>query len=134
MTWDRPRDRRPQQSRLYRDPKNGIILGVCAGIADYFGVERWVVRAVTLVSLLIFTLMTIVAYFLAGVLLPKVPEPLYESSDQQRFWREVRTEPSQSFSALRHRFREMEHRLQTMEALITSREFRLNQEINDLDA
>ena len=30
--------------RLYRDPENGILMGVCAGIADYFGVAPAGVR------------------------------------------------------------------------------------------
>lgn len=29
---------------LYRDPARGKIAGVCAGIADYFGMETWLVR------------------------------------------------------------------------------------------
>ena len=29
---------------LYRDTRNGKIGGVCAGIAQYFGIEPWIVR------------------------------------------------------------------------------------------
>ena len=31
---------------LYRDPQRGALGGVCAGLADYLGVEIWVVRLV----------------------------------------------------------------------------------------
>jgi len=33
-----------QRYRLYRNPARGIIAGVCAGIADYFGIEPVLVR------------------------------------------------------------------------------------------
>ena len=29
---------------LFRDPKNGKLGGVCAGLAEYFGVEIWLMR------------------------------------------------------------------------------------------
>ena len=40
-------NRAPNPRRLYRDTENGILAGVCAGIADFFGFSvkatRWVV-------------------------------------------------------------------------------------------
>jgi phage shock protein C len=33
---------------LHRDPSKGKIAGVCAGIAEYFGMEIWLVRVLTL--------------------------------------------------------------------------------------
>jgi phage shock protein C len=33
---------------LHRDPTKGKIAGVCAGIAEYFGMEIWLVRILTL--------------------------------------------------------------------------------------
>ena len=30
--------------QLYRDPVNGKISGVCAGLANYFSIEVWLVR------------------------------------------------------------------------------------------
>lgn len=33
---------------LHRDPSKGKIAGVCAGIAEYFGMEIWLVRILTL--------------------------------------------------------------------------------------
>lgn len=120
-------------NRLFRDPRNGIILGVCAGIAGYFGVERWVVRLAAVVALLMFTPATILVYLVLGFILPRAPERLYESSEEARFWRNVRVDPARSFSELRHRFRGLEHRLRAMEAYVTSEAYRVNRDINDLD-
>ena len=34
--------------RLWRDPENGIIAGVMAGVADYVGIRPWQARALAL--------------------------------------------------------------------------------------
>ena len=47
--------RQPSPSRLYRDPANRILLGVCAGIADYFGLPSLWVRAACVFGVLVFT-------------------------------------------------------------------------------
>ena len=119
--------------RLYRDSENGIVRGVAAGIADYFGIHVWLVRCCMLGGLFLFAVPTLVGYLILGAVLPVTPEHLYKTEDEARFWRDVRTEPMRTFSALRHKFRELEQRLRSLEACVTSREFRLNREINDLE-
>jgi phage shock protein C len=59
---------------LYRDPENGKIAGVCAGIAEYFNLETWLVRILTVTA---FFLMAgpfvIVTYIAAWFILDKKP-------------------------------------------------------------
>lgn len=124
---------RPSPSRLYRIPQEGKILGVCAGLADYFGMNPWTVRLMAAISLVFFTLPTLVAYFTAAALLPRRPEHLYATREEEVFWRDVRTAPGQTVGDLRLRFQQLERRLRAMEAYVTSKEFDLNREINDLD-
>jgi phage shock protein C len=125
--------RRLSPNRLYRDPRKGMILGVCAGIADYFGISPLPVRLAAAVALFIFTVPTFLAYFIAAALIPRRPPDLYTSGEEESFWRSVRTEPTQTVRELRHRFREMERRLRAMESWVTSREFDLRREFRDLD-
>ncbi len=124
---------RPSPSTLYRDSRRGMIKGVCAGLADYFGIETWVVRLIALVCLFVFPVPAVVAYVIAAVLLPKRPERLYRNDAEEGFWRGARTDPKRTFSELRHRFRSLEQRLRRMESYVTSREFDLKREIDDLD-
>ena len=133
MTNRHKSGRRRSPNRLYRNPREGKILGVCAGIADYFGFNVWAVRFAAIVSLLLFPAPTLVAYLVAGTLLDKKPEGLYASGEEEIFWRSVRTEPGQTVGGLKHRSRELERRLRTLEAYVTSREFELNRGIHDLD-
>jgi len=125
--------RRPSRSRLYRDPANGRIAGVCAGLAEYLGVSALLIRIVFIFGLIMFTVPTLIAYILAGVLLPVVPEGLYASQEEETFWRDVRTDPRDTATRLRHKFRELEAKLAAMERYVTSQEFELNREFRDLE-
>jgi phage shock protein C len=76
---------------LYKIPDEGILLGVCAGIADHFGLFTWVVRVIAIVLLWIATMPVIIAYLLLGMLLPA--KPLRYSGDrdsEHSFWRQRR--------------------------------------------
>ncbi|MGF1640418.1 MAG: envelope stress response membrane protein PspC [Rhodospirillales bacterium] len=132
MTRDAESNGRPSPSRLYRNPRDGVLFGVCAGIADYFGVRRWVVRVLWIGGLMMFPPPAILGYFILAVVLPRAPEHLYETKDAEHFWRDVRVDPGRKFSQLRHRFRELEHRLRAMEAYVTSEAYRVHRKINDL--
>lgn len=120
-------------SRLYREPQTGVLFGVCSGIAGYFGINPWIIRALAVMGLIMFTPPTAIAYILMAMLLPRAPERLYRSDEEARFWSRVRVDPAQSFSALRHRFRELEQRLRSLESYVTSEAYRVHREIEDLD-
>ncbi|MGK0372774.1 MAG: phage shock protein C, partial [Glaciecola sp.] len=42
-----------KRGELYRIKREGKIGGVCAGIADYFGIETWLVRILTVTAFLL---------------------------------------------------------------------------------
>lgn len=54
--------------QLHKDPVNGKVSGVCAGLARYWGQEAWLIRLGAIIALLMFPMATAVAY-LMGVLL-----------------------------------------------------------------
>jgi len=119
-------------SRLYRNREKGRIAGVCAGLADYFGISTFIVRLVAVIALFMFTFPTLVCYVLATLLIDPAPEFTYRSEEEKEFWRQVRLKPSESLSRLRHKFRDQEHRVRAMEAFVTSSEARLHREFRDL--
>jgi len=117
--------------RLFRDKENAMIAGVCAGIAEYFGLNRKGVRLVTFLFILFppFFAFIIISYIVLAIVLPVKPGNLYENTEQAEFWRGVSNAPSDVFGALRHRFRELNHRLAKMEAFVTSKEFEIDREL-----
>ena len=72
--------------RLYRDRENGIFMGVCAGIADYFDFRAIGMRICTVISLLLFFWPTVVVYLIVGYLLQDRPL-YYPGPHERRFWR-----------------------------------------------
>lgn len=117
--------------RLFRDKENAMISGVCAGIAEYFGLNRKGVRLVTFLFMLFppFFAFIIISYIVLTIVIPVKPGHLYENTEQAEFWRGVSNAPSDVFGALRHRFRELNHRLEKMEAFVTSKEFEIDREL-----
>ncbi|HLI11078.1 MAG TPA: envelope stress response membrane protein PspC [Alphaproteobacteria bacterium] len=119
--------------RLYRDPEHGILAGVCAGIADYFGIPPAYLRLAMLPALLFFFLPTVIAYAVLALVLKPKPPALYRSAAEAEFWRGVRTKPNETVSALRHRFRGLEQRLARMESLVASEEYELRRKFRDIE-
>ena len=120
------------RARLYRDPEHAILAGVCAGIADYLGAERIVVRLAFVVALFLFIVPAALIYILLAIALPKRPPALYASEAEAAFWRGVTTAPEDTLAALRRRFGDLEARLQRMEREVTSGEADLRRKFRDL--
>lgn len=80
------RDYEEAPHRLYRDSERGIILGVCAGIADYFESPLWLVRLGALVVGWCFIVPAIVAYLVAALVLPRRPLRYVGEGDERSFW------------------------------------------------
>ena len=118
--------------RLYRDPYNGWLAGVCAGIADYLSVNPAGVRLLTVILAVFFMPFVITAYIVLALVLPKRPPQLYRGEEDERFWRSMRSSPAATFGSVRGRFRDMERRLQKMERYVTSERYNLDREFRNL--
>lgn len=118
--------------KLFRDKKNALIAGVCAGIAGYFGWNVKGMRVATALLCLIppFLPFIVVSYIVLAIFLPVKPSDLYETQEQAEFWRGVSNAPSDVFGSLSHRFKELNLRLERMEAFVTSKEFEIDRELN----
>jgi phage shock protein C len=146
---------------LYRDPKQGKIAGVCAGLADYFNVEVWLVRIITITAFLLMTgPFIIVSYIAAWLILDKKPEGLTGQSNayvpgnadskvysgkgytnasansekvcvKAKVW-QAGMPPKQAFVNIQQRFNRSENRLRKLESFVTSKEFQINRELNRL--
>lgn len=143
--------------QLYRNTENARIAGVCSGVAEYFGLETWLVRILVVTGFFLLAGPFIfVAYIAAWFILDKKPAGLNEAPTPPVFSRgkgwtnpnngqvkspkvEVKTKvwqagepPKQAFHDIRNRFEKAEERLRKMETYVTSREYQLNKEISRL--
>jgi phage shock protein C len=126
----------PRRTRFYLDKRNGKFMGVCAGIADYTGVDPLLIR-VGFVLIGFFTGFMgggqLLAYFLIGWLAQDKPRE-FEQDDHEdrRFWQKVRARPGHSIRDVRASFRDIDRRLADVETHVTSQNRRLADEIEAL--
>ena len=119
--------------RFYRDPRNGKLMGVCAGLADYFGWNVTFTRVVAIVALIWFNVLALIVYFALGFMLPVKPDRLYDWDANEEYWRSVRRSAGETFRDVRHRFRELDMKLQHMEGYVTSNRYDLDRQFRDLE-
>ncbi len=121
------------RTRFYRDKLNGKLFGVCAGIADYTGVEvLWIRLGMVMLALMGFGFIVIPGYFLTAMMAPAKPAQLYADRDEQRFWQGVRQSPGRTARDVRARFRDIDRRLAEIEHYYVSSNPRLAAEIERL--
>ena len=123
-----------RHTKFYVDKRNKKWLGVCAGIADYTGMDVTLVR----IGMVILTVCggfpwTAIAYVIAGWMAPRKPLEMYEQKpEEKKFWQQVRTSPRRTVREVRSKFREIDRRLADVETYVTSSDGRLAQEIERL--
>ncbi|KGJ96340.1 envelope stress response membrane protein PspC [Colwellia psychrerythraea] len=147
-----------KRGELYRNAEQGKIAGVCAGIADYFGWETWLVRILVVSGVLFGMPFLILAYIAGWFILDKSPrstgkrsneahDSRYASSHKEarhktnvsnesikvkaRIW-QAGEPPKQALHDIRRKFRALEKKVQAMEQYVTSAEFTVSREINKL--
>ena len=120
------------RTRFYRDKVNGKVMGVCAGIADYTGVDVLWVRLGTVLLTLMGVGIIIPAYFVIGMFAEKKPTALYSDREEQRFWQGVRQSPGRTAREVRAQFRDIDRRLADIESFYVSSNPRLSAEIEKL--
>jgi phage shock protein C len=120
------------RTRFYLDKVNGKFLGVCAGIADYTGIDVLWVRIAAVLLTMAGVGIIIPGYFLAAFFAPKKPAGLYAERDEQRFWQGVRQSPGRTARDVRARFRDIDRRLADIEHYYVSSNPRLAAEIERL--
>ena len=121
------------RTTLYRDKQNAKLMGVCAGIADYTGINAFWVRLGFLASLCTpLGGVTLPLYFLSGIFLNKKPANLYVDRDEQKYWQRVRQSPARTAREVRARFRDIDRRLAEVETYYVTSNPRLSAEIERL--
>lgn len=96
MNGSAGRNRAGKPRLLYRDRERGLIMGVCAGVSEFFDWHLLTVRLITLVMLVVAFIPTALVYFTAGFLLRDRPLRYYGEDDPEswrdeiRFWRQQR--------------------------------------------
>ncbi len=108
---------------LYRS-RNGILLGVCRGIADYFDFSVFWIRAIAVVLFLLTGFWPIAGIYILAALLMK-SKPAERSGTGSRRSGSTRhgCRRNETAERLKRKWRHLEKRISRMEDKVTSREY-----------
>ncbi|MEZ8102497.1 MULTISPECIES: envelope stress response membrane protein PspC [Vibrio] len=124
---------------LYRDPVNGKITGVCAGLANYFALEVWLVRILVIsAALLGGSFLVLLAYIAMTLMIEKQPANYVEAikTEQEhklknKPWQQGQT-PEMLLNTIERDFHNLETQIRDIEAYVTSDAFKVDKEFKTL--
>ncbi len=106
-----------RRDKLYRIPDEGIVKGVCAGIARYFDIPVRLVRAIAVISVFCGLFMfTVVAYIALAYVLTPISGGQYARPTPQET-------PRQLIDQLQQELASGEQRVRKIERYVTSETF-----------
>lgn len=76
----------PHRRQLYRNSERGVILGVCAGVAEHFNWPLWLTRMAVLALGWCFPATVVATYVAAALILPERPLRYYGDGDERTCW------------------------------------------------
>ena len=127
-----------RRGRLLRDPENGIIGGVCAGTANYLGIETWIVRLLVIAFMVFGGLgIVIVIYAILWVVLDtpdKVDRDWFIEEESEAALRSntVRTSPKLGLRFVREDIRHLDLRIRQLETYVTSKEYEFDRSMREM--
>ena len=108
---------------MYRS-RDGMILGVCKGVAEYFDFSVFWTRAIAIVCLLFSGFWPIMGlYFLAALLMKPRPAIPIETDEEMEFYDSYVFSRKGALDRIKHKYANLERRIQRMEHTVTSREY-----------
>lgn len=133
---------------LHRNPQKGKLAGVCAGIAECYYKETWLIRCVAITGVLFIPSIVIPAYIILAIVLPTndqaedESQPRSEQPEVHHFYHETQAEADGDTGILgtkrrvlregKRRFDEVELRIRRLESYLTSKRFELDNEFKNL--
>lgn len=119
MTNEYPREGR----KLYRS-RDGMIFGVCKGIADHLGFSLFWMRVLAAGALVFTGIWPVMGLYILAALLMK-PEPVLPltSEEDHEFYDSYTRSRTMALHRLKRTFDGLDRRIQRMESIVTARDY-----------
>jgi len=146
----RRRNRKRSGHGLYRDSRNSKICGVCAGSAEYLGLEIWQVRVCAVLGLIFVPSLAVPAYFITWFLMDEKPyyreaterydlahhtdsavSPMRKRKAENRA-KTPQMSNAHALNIAKQKFSNIEEHLRDMESHVTSSQFELRREFKKI--
>ncbi len=115
---------------LYRS-RDGVIMGVCRGLADYFDFSVFWLRTAAVILLFMTGFWPITAiYFIAAFLMKPAPAIPVQTGEEQEFYDSYVHSRKGAADRLKRRYDTLMGRIERLEHTVTSKEFDWEQRFN----
>ena len=115
---------------IYRS-RNGVIFGVCRGLAEHFDFSVFWARAIAVAFLLVSGFWPAIGlYLIAALLMKPAPVVALENEAEQEFYNSYANSRHLAAQRLKRRFESLERRIRRMEHEVTAREFDWEEKLN----
>ena len=110
---------------IYRS-RQGILMGVCRGVAQQFNFSVFWMRTIVFLLFLFTGFWPVgVVYIVAGLILKMEPVIPLENEEEQEFYQSYTNSRESAIQRIKRKFDNIDRRIQRMEHTVTSREFEL---------
>jgi phage shock protein C len=108
---------------LYRS-RHGKFLGVCSGLAEYFGFRVGLVRLAAVLLALFTGFWPVIGLYILAALIMK-PEPVVPPADsgEREFYESWASSRASGLDRLKRKFESLDRRIRRIEDTVTSRDF-----------
>ena len=112
-----------KRGTIYRS-RNGVFLGVCKGVADYFDLSVFWIRMAVVVVFIFSGFWPVIGVYLVAAFFMK-PQPVkpIASEREQEFYDSYVHSPKSAARRLKRKFEELERRIRRMEDKVTGRDY-----------
>jgi len=116
---------------IYRS-RDGVLLGVCRGIADHYDLSVFWIRFGLIIVFLLSGFWPVIGIYIVAALLmkPRPVKPL-ESEEEREFYDSYVHSPRNAAQRLKRKFEHLERRIRRMEDKVTGRDFEWERKFSD---
>ncbi|WP_136809810.1 envelope stress response membrane protein PspC [Desulfosediminicola flagellatus] len=119
-----------RKNGIYRS-REGVLLGVCQGIADHYDLSIFWVRFGLVIVFMLSGFWPVIGIYIVAALLMK-PRPVQpiQSDDEQEFYDSYVNSPRSAAQRLRRKYETLERRIRRMEDKVTGSDFEWERKFN----
>lgn len=119
-----------QQNGIYR-ARDGVFLGVCKGVADYFDLRVFWVRLALVVVFICSGFWPVLGIYLVAAFFMR-PEPVKPilSEEEQEFYDSYVHAPRSAAQRLKKKFHDLDRRIRRMEDKVTGKDYEWERRFN----
>lgn len=111
--------------------RNSMVLGVCAGVAEHFGISPFWIRLAAVAALILTTFWpTLILYFIAAMIMKPQPAQPISSNQEEDFYDAYVKSPNYTIHNIHEKFMNLDRRIQRMEDTVTARGYEWDRKFN----